>query len=129
MGLLGARNAGIEVPDDCMEKSFDFYRQYTSADGTAGYDSVSGRSQFGIGTYNRSAIATLVFAIGKKKHWKQYGSTRKFVLSNTDYYLSGISQFYQLYYTAQALFQIDIVAWRNWNRSTIARVQKSQHSD
>ena len=77
----------------------------------------------------RSAIATLVYAIGKRKDTPEYKATSEFIKRRLDYNVSGGYMFYTLYYMAQALFQCDFDAWQTWNLSTIERLQKLQRED
>jgi len=124
MGLLGARNAGIEVPDTCMEKALEYYRVGTDADGTVGYLSKGDKFD----SYNRSAIAALVFAVGKKKDWKEYKATLKYSANDLTY-VDRLYPCYYRYYIAQALFQGDVAAWSKWNRNTTDKLTELQQSD
>src|SRR5205823_11965255 len=59
VGLLAARNAGIEVPDECTDKAINYYVKMTSPSGQVGYSG-------GFGGFDESpariSIATLVYA-------------------------------------------------------------------
>jgi hypothetical protein len=44
MGLLGARNAGIEVPDETIDKAIKYFTAMTGANGMVGYMSPQGGS-------------------------------------------------------------------------------------
>ena len=125
MGLLGARNAGIEVPDTCIEEALNLYRGFTEADGTVGYAN-KGDSRHWL--HNRSAIATLVFAIGKKKNWKEYQATLAFSTNDLTSVRTAHPYYYR-YYIAQALFQGDYASWRKWNRDAIDDLVDLQQKD
>ncbi|OYV83548.1 MAG: squalene--hopene cyclase, partial [Planctomycetia bacterium 21-64-5] len=61
VGLLAARNAGIEVPDQAIDRALAYYRQSTGPDGSVGY---AGGMAGGPGdSLARSSIATLVYAV------------------------------------------------------------------
>ena len=42
VGLLAARNAGIEIPDQSIDKAISFYRQMTSSSGQVAYAGLGG---------------------------------------------------------------------------------------
>ncbi len=74
VGLLAARNAGIEVPDESIDKAITFYAQMTSASGEVAY--TGGMGGFGE-SLARSSIATLVFSVARRKDLKQYKATAR----------------------------------------------------
>jgi hypothetical protein len=124
MGLLAARNAGIEVPDKAIDKAIQYFSSMTGSNGIVGYS--GGLSGFGE-SIARSSITCLVFSIAKRKDLKQYDSVAKYVTTN----LSENSSYpeYSRYYQAQALFQADLQAWDKWNRSLIRQLKSSQNAD
>src|SRR4029077_7103257 len=72
VGLLAARNAGIEVPDESIEKAIKFYVSMTSPSGQVAYAG-------GMGGFDESlariSIGTLVYAIARRKDLPQYKAT------------------------------------------------------
>ncbi len=124
MGLLAARNAGIEVPDKAIDKAIQYFASMTGTNGIVGYS--GGLSGFGE-SVARSSITCLVFSIAKRKDLKQYASVEKYVVSN----LTENSSYpeYSRYYQAQALFQADLKAWEKWNRSLIRQLKAAQNED
>jgi prenyltransferase beta subunit len=125
MGILGARNAGIEVPNEAIDKALNFFQTCTMRGGGVSYMPSSSHGD-GI---TRSAIATLVYAIGKRKDTPEYKSTVEFIKRRADYNVGSHYMFYTLYYMAQALFQSDFEAWQSWNQRTIERLQRMQQQD
>ncbi len=123
VGLLAARNAGIEVPDEAVDTALEYYRQNTSSDGSVAYSRGSGGMSM-----NRSAIATLVFSVGKKKDLAEYQATLGYITSRIDQRQTS-HPFYFRYYMAQALFQGDFDAWTKWNRENTRFLQDLQHDD
>ncbi|MEM7475912.1 MAG: squalene--hopene cyclase [Planctomycetota bacterium] len=124
MGLLAARNAGIEVPDKAIDSAIKYFASMTGDSGSVGYS--GGLGGFGQ-SIARSSIACLVYSIAKRKDLKQYKATKKYVISNmteTSHY-----EEYARYYEAQALFQADIKAWEKWNRSLIRKLKSAQQDD
>ncbi len=125
MGILGARNAGIEVPNEAVDKALNFFQTCTMRGGGVAYQPMSSH---GDGA-TRAAIATLVYAIGKRKDTPEYKATSEFIKRRMDQSIRGGYAFYNLYYMAQALFQSDFEAWQAWNRRTIERLQTMQQED
>ncbi len=124
MGLLAARNAGIEVPDKSIDGAIKYFTTMTGDNGTVGYS--GGLGGFGQ-SIARSSIACLVYSIAKRKDLKQYESAKRYVVSN----LNEQSHYeeYARYYQAQALFQADVEAWEKWNRSLVRKLKASQSED
>ena len=124
MGLLGARNAGIEVPNQAIDKALDFFRTNTMRDGTVSYQPLQSHGD----GMTRAAIGTLVYAIGKRKDWPEYKATSEFIKRRIDQDTNE-HPFYNRYYMAQALFHSDVEAWRAWNRRTVERLRGLQRED
>lgn len=116
VGLLAAKNAGIEVDDDVMERAYKYFKKMTNSSGTVGYFQTRG-NDYG-NSMARSSITALVLAIGKRKQSKEYGSTSKYIVSNIEKHYQA-HPLYGDYYQAQALFQVDYKAWQAWNRERV----------
>ncbi len=125
MGLLAARNAGIEVPDASIDRALQYFRSSTSDTGMVAYS--GGLGGFGE-SMNRSAIATLVMAVGKRKTWPQYRSTTEHIATRLNHQETG-HPFYFRYYMAQALFQADFEAWKDWKRENLIFLRETQAKD
>lgn len=124
MGLLAARNAGIEVPDDSIDNALGYFKSMTDA--KSGIVAYSGFGGLGA-SHARSAIATLVYSIGKRKDLGEYKGASKYVIDGADQVsIGGMFGFYTKYYRAQALFQADYDTWEKWNRNTIRALQATQ---
>jgi hypothetical protein len=128
VGLLAARNAGIEVPDEAIDKAISFYAQMTSASGEVAY--AGGMGGFGE-SLARSSIATLVFSVARRKDLKQYKATIEYLRQRADQGGGGQAGWteYAHYYEAQALFQGDVAAWEKWNRSLVRQLKQTQQPD
>jgi hypothetical protein len=126
VGLLAARNAGIEVPDQAIDRALAYYRQSTGADGTVGY---AGGMSGGPGdSVARSSIATLVYAIARRKDLKEYKATIDYLKHQRGQGHNHNDE-YTFYYQAQALYQGDPDAWENWNKAQIRRLKQTQQAD
>ncbi len=126
MGLLAARNAGMDVPDDVINNAMEFTRRSTGSDGSVAY--TGGFGGMG-GSMNLTAVATLVGAVSKTKDTDQYKAALKRLQDNLDYHEGGNYAEYFRYYMAQALFQGDYSAWQKWNGEKIRELQGAQHDD
>jgi len=124
MGLLAARNAGIEVPDAVIDKAIDYFVSMTAESGTVAYAGLGG---FG-DSLNRSAIATLVYAIAKRKDLDAYQATIDYLRDNV-LSESRSHPYYFRYYMAQALFQGDYDAWKKWTKENTNRLVELQNGD
>lgn len=125
MGLLAARNAGMEVPDEVVKGAMDYINRSTGKDGSVAYSGGFG----GMGeSMNRSAIATLVSAVSKMRDEAKYESTLRHITSRLDHRETSYKEYFR-YYMAQALFQGDYQAWQKWNAATVRQLAESQRED
>ncbi len=126
MGLLAARNAGMDVPDDTINNAIEFAHRSTGSDGSVAY--TGGFGGMG-GSMNLTAVAALVGAVSKNKDCDQYRAALKRLQDNLDYHEGGNYAEYFRYYMAQALFQGDYGAWQKWNGEKIRELQEMQRDD
>jgi hypothetical protein len=128
VGLLAARNAGIEIPDEVIDKAISYYTKMTSTSGQVGYSG-------GFGGFDESlariSIATLVYSVARRKDLPQFKATLGYLVNKIEF--TGRSGFgweeYQRYYQAQALFQGDVEAWKKWNKLLTRQIKQAQRSD
>ncbi|MFO0917231.1 MAG: squalene--hopene cyclase [Planctomycetaceae bacterium] len=125
VGLLAARNAGIEVPDDAINRGISYYQKMTSASGQVAYSGLGFDDSLA-----RVSIATLVYSIAHRKDLPQFQATIDFLAKNADSANSGHGGAeYQRYYQAQALLQGDMEAWGKWNQKLIRQIKQAQQAD
>lgn len=124
MGLLGARNAGVEIPNLAVNNAIAYFQLNTMADGNVSYQPANSHGD-GI---TRTAIATTVYSVAKRKDTKEYRASAEFLKNRIDVDVEE-HPFYHRYYMAQALFQSDLDAWEAWNEQLIQRLQKMQEPD
>lgn len=123
VGLLAARNAGIEVPDTVIDRAISYYKGMTTNSGHVGYSSIGGGESLA-----RSSIATLVFALARRKDLSQYKASLQYIRGQREQVASPYAE-YTLYYQSQALFQGDVEAWQKWNNLLIRKLKASQRDD
>jgi hypothetical protein len=125
VGLLAARNAGIEVPDSVTDKAIAYYVSMTSKSGQVAYAG-------GLGGFDESlariSIGTLVYAVARRKDLPQYKATLQYLTQNLER-SGGSWEEYARYYQAQALFQGDVDAWKKWNTLLVRQLKQAQQTD
>lgn len=126
MGLLAARNAGLEVADEVIDGAMEYMRRSTGKDGSVAYS--GGFGGMG-GSMNLTAIAALVGAVTKTKETEQYKASLKRLLENLEHREAGSYAEYFRYYMAQALFQGDYDAWQKWNAGKVRELHEMQRED
>lgn len=125
VGLLAARNAGIEVPDEAIDRAVAYFKSMTSPSGHVAY--AGGMGGFGE-SLARTSIGALVFAVARRKDLPEYTATVTYLTNNLEQ-PSGSYQRYAQYYQAQALFQGDVEAWEKWNKLLIRELKDAQQED
>ncbi len=125
VGLLASRNAGIEVPDAAIDKAISYYKNMTAESGQVGYSG-------GFGGFDESlariSIATLVYAVARRKDLPQYKATLNYLSQRLDHPPNPWPE-YTRYYQAQALFQGDVDAWEKWNKLLVRQLKAAQRND
>jgi hypothetical protein len=126
VGLLAARNAGIEVPDESIDRAIAYYKSMTSDSGQVAYSG-------GMGGFDESlariSIGSLVYAVARRKDIPQYDATVRYLKERLEQTAPGPYVEYTRYYEAQALFQGDVEAWAKWNELLVRTLKESQAAD
>jgi hypothetical protein len=127
VGLLAARNAGIEIPDESIDKAIGFYQQMTSSSGQVAYAGMGGFDE----STARISIATLVYAVGRRRDLSEYKATLGYLKGRLE--MTGVDgrgyTDYTRYYEAQALFQGDVDSWERWNKLLVRELKQAQQSN
>jgi hypothetical protein len=126
MGLLAARNAGLEVADETIDGGMEYMRRSTGKDGSVAY---SGGIGGGGGSINLTAISALVGAVSRSKETEEYLACMQRLRENLESEKGGHYIEYFRYYMAQALFQGDYDSWQKWNAATARTMQEQQLED
>ena len=122
VGLLAARNAGIEVPDEAIDRAISYYVSMTSTSGEVGYSGLGGFGE----SLPRSSIATLVFALARRKDLSQFKSALAHLVERIETTgQNGGHLDYQRHYQAQDLFQGDVEVWKKWNQVLSRQLQST----
>ena len=120
VALFAARNAGLSVPQEAIEKGIAYFQSCQSTDGGFGYTSSSGPNG------PRTAIGCLVLALAKRKETAQFKSAFNFLKRSSK---SSSYYHYFLYYGSQAFFHASPEEWNAWNRENIQELKQSQNPD
>lgn len=126
MGLLAARNAGIEVPDESIDRAIAYFVSMTAPSGEVAYAGLGGFGE----SLARSSIALLVYAIAGRSDLDQYKNVTRYLTAKLDGGHAGHGGVeYQWYYQAQALFQADFDSWEKWNKNLVRQLKTTQQPD
>lgn len=125
VGLLAARNAGIEVPDEAIDRAIGYFQSMTADSGQVAYSG-------GLGGFDESlariSIGCLVYSIARRKDMPQHKATLDYLTQRLEQPPHSYRE-YTMYYESQALFQGDIEAWQKWNKLLIRQLKESQQED
>lgn len=125
MGLLAARNAGLEVPDETITRAVQYYVSMTGDNGQVGYSGSPGGGSDAV-----TSITVLVLAIARQQQQPAYRRALDYLVARSRE-TSGLDGYptYTRYYRAQALFQGDVEAWEQWNAGLIRELKSLQGRD
>ncbi len=120
VALFAARNAGMAVPEEAIQKALKFFIACQTPEGGFGYTGPNGPNA------PRSAIGTLMLALSREKKTESFRRAVRYMgnpqLDNSYYH-------YYLYYASQALFQASYPAWQEWNGVNIKTLATAQEPD
>lgn len=122
VALLAARNAGIPVPDEAINKALAYMKSCRASSGAYGYTSKGG------GRLTLTAIGSLCYSLAKKKDETGYAKSTEYLKQNIKGQDSSYP-FYFRYYMSQALFQANEELWQQWNKDNIRLLSVSQLPD
>lgn len=125
IGLLAARNAGVEVPDESIDKAINYLRSMSDRSGDIFYLGIGNRLSTSIA---RVSIAALTFAVARRKDLTDYKATLNYLKERLDEPPGPFGE-YTFYYQSQALFQGDIESWKKWNTALIRQLKEAQQQD
>lgn len=124
VALFAARNAGMGVPDDAINKGLAYLARNRSPDGGYGYTMPGGSKE------TLTAIGSLCISLSKDKDSKDskgYQASLAYLKKKLDY-RDRYYPFYWEYYMSQALFHADEPTWKEWNARNIRYLSTIQTS-
>lgn len=120
VALFAARNAGIAVPEEAIQRGLKFFASCQTPEGGYGYMSASSPNAA------RTAIGCLVLSLAKEKNTKAFKAAFDFLQrAPADFSY----QQYFLYYGSQAFFHASPQAWQAWNRKNIKTLGATQNAN
>jgi len=120
VALFAARNAGLNVEEDAIQRGLKFFATCKTQEGGYGYTGAAGPNSA------RTAIGVLVLALAKEKSSPEYKTAFDFFQKapmENHYYQ------YYLYYAAQAYFHSSPAAWKKWNAANISTLSNTQNKN
>jgi hypothetical protein len=120
VALFAARNAGMAVPEDAIQKGLRFFLKCQTPEGGFGYTGATSPNGA------RTAIGCLMLALAKEKKTKEFENAFKYLKTAAP---DASYQQYYLYYASQAFFQASSEAWNDWNRRNIKTLASTQNDD
>ncbi len=125
VGLLAARNAGIEVPDESIDKALAYFRSMTDKSGDVFYQNLGNTLSTSTA---RVSIAALTYAVARRKDLAEFKSTLGYLKQRLGEPTGPFGE-YTFYYESQALFQGDLDSWEKWNKLLVRRLGEAQQPD
>ena len=119
IALFAARNAGMKVPQEAIDKGKAFLLSCQDSSGGFGYTTASGAN------LPRSAIGSLILSLAKDTNTDAYRNSIDYLKKNSPFGDQG-HKFYSLYYTSQAMFRASPSMWNSWNYQNFKRLQSTQ---
>lgn len=120
VALYAARNAGIAVPEDAIQKGLKFLLKCQTPEGGFGYTGATSPNGA------RTAIGCLILSLAKEKKSEQYQKAFAYLEKAP---ADASYQQYYIYYAAQAFFQDSSKAWNEWNTKNVKSLSSSQNDD
>ena len=119
VALFAARNAGIKVPQEAIDKGKAFLLSCQDERGGFGYVNAGGPN------LPRTAIGSLILSLAKETNTDAYRNSIDFLKENSQFGDQG-HKYYSLYYTSQAMFRASPAMWNSWNSQNFKRLQSTQ---
>lgn len=122
VALLGARNAGVPVPDEAIRKGLAYMARCRETDGSYGYTSSNG------GKPTLTAVGLTCLALAKERQGEGFASSIDYLRENLNFRERHYPYYFE-YYMAQALFHSDTEAWEEWNSTNLRYLSTLQRAD
>jgi hypothetical protein len=121
VALFAARNAGIAVPEEAIQKGLRYFRECQHASGGIGYTSNSSPNAA------RTAISCVVLGLAREQNSDEYKSAWDYLASQP--YEQSSYRYYFLYYASQAYFRNSPQSWELFNKQNSAYLVENQNED
>ena len=120
IALRAAANAGIEVPEETIQRGVEYYKSCYCPGGGFGYTSPNSPNR------TRGGIGLLVLSLSGQYRSPEAKATADFLLAHS----ADQSYFYYMcYYCSQAMFQAGGRYWNEWNETMTPALISMQQPD
>jgi hypothetical protein len=120
VALFAARNAGIAVPEEAIQKGLRFFMRCQTPEGGFGYTAATAPNGA------RTAIGCLALSLAKEKQSAAFKQAFAFLQKAPGE--SSYQQYY-LYYASQAYFHASPQLWNEWNKKNVKQLTAAQNED
>ena len=128
MALAAARDSGIDVPKEVIERAIDYVKKSQNADGGFRYLLQGGTSGFARSAAAMTALGRADAAWGREEVRKAYVYLAKFPAAAT-LGQPEVFYFYGHYYAAQVMSHVDKAEWERWFAPVRDRLLEQQGKD
>ncbi len=128
MALAAARDSGIDVPKEVIERAIDYVKKSQNADGGFRYLLQGGTSGFARSAAAMTALGRADAAWGREEVRKAYVYLAKFPAAAT-LGQPEVFYFYGHYYAAQVMSHVDKAEWERWLAPVRDRLLEQQGKD
>jgi squalene cyclase len=128
MALAAARDAGVEVPKETIDRAIDYVKKSQNSDGGFRYLLQGGTSGFARSAAAMTALGRAEAAVDREELRKAYEYLTKFPASET-IGQPEVFYFYGHYYAAQVMSRLDKAAWECWFEPVRDRLLEQQGKD
>ena len=127
VGLLAARNAGIEVPDESIDKAIAYYKSMTSTGPArsptpAAWAASATRSA-------RISIATLVYAVARRKDLPEFKATLGYLKQRLEQPTATCSGNTPATTRPRPSSRATSTSWEKWNKLLVRQLKQAQQPD
>ena len=128
MALAAARDAGIDVPKEVIDRAIDYVKKSQNNDGGFRYQLHGGTSGFARSAAAMAALGRAEAAVDREEVRKAYDYLAKFPAGAT-VGQPEVFYFYGHYYAAQVMSHLDKAAWDHWFAPVRDRLLQQQSKD
>lgn len=125
VALLAAKNAGLAVPQESIDKGLAYFKKCQADNGSISYTAGNSR-----GNTSLSSMGVLVYGVGRHRSNAVYKKALEYIRDQKNSDGAGEHSYsYMLYYQSQAYFQSDMDLWWSWNKKQVSKTLKIQSPD
>jgi squalene cyclase len=128
MALAAARDAGVDVPKEVIDRAIGYIKKSQNSDGGFRYLLQGGTSGFARSAAAMAALGRAEAAVDREEVHKAYEYLTKFPAGET-VGQPEVFYFYGHYYAAQVMSRLDKAEWQRWFAPVRDRLLEQQSQD